>query len=70
MQYKENPMICNCMQVSLADIDKALHEKTTFGAVEDEFKRVQEATHCSTGCGGCHDKVMDIISQMINGADL
>ena len=67
MEYKENPIICNCMQVSLSDIDNALHQHEKFSSVEEEFKRVQEATHCSTGCGGCHDKVMDIISQMMNG---
>ena len=29
------------------------------------FKAVQEVTHCSTGCGGCHDKVLDVISEIM-----
>ena len=29
------------------------------------FEDVQNATHCSTGCGGCHQKVMDIISEIM-----
>ena len=67
MTYTENEIICNCMQVSLNDIDKALHDHTRFEDVETEFKHVQELTHCSTGCGGCHDKIMDIISTLISG---
>ena len=58
-------MICNCMQVSVADIEKALHEGQQFAEVEKQFEKVQMVTHCSTGCGGCHDKVMDIISELM-----
>lgn len=61
----ENIMICNCMQVSVADIEKALHEGQQFAEVEKQFEKVQMVTHCSTGCGGCHDKVMDIISELM-----
>ncbi len=61
----ENIMICNCMQVSVADIEKALHEGQQFGDVEAQFKKVQMVTHCSTGCGGCHDKVLDVISELM-----
>ena len=67
MEYKENPIICNCMQVSLVDIEAALHEHEKLSSVEEEFQHVQERTHCSTGCGGCHDKIMDINSQMMSG---
>ena len=62
---KENYMVCNCKQVSYADIEDALHEHESFGDVLEAFKGVQEVTHCSTGCGGCHDKVMAIISEMM-----
>ena len=27
----------------------------------------EKVTHCSTGCGGCHDKVIDIISEILMG---
>lgn len=61
----ENKIICHCKQVSVADIEKALHANTNFAQVEEAFKKVQEATRCSTGCGGCHDKVLDVISQLM-----
>lgn len=61
----ENVMVCNCKQVSVADIEKALHEHETFASVEKAFEEVQAVTHCSTGCGGCHDKVMDILSELM-----
>ena len=33
---------------------------------EIEFEDVQKITHCSTGCGGCHDKIMAIISDLMS----
>ena len=65
---KENYMVCNCKQVSLADIEDALHQHKSFGDVLEAFEGVKEVTHCSTGCGGCHDKVMEIISNLMAGA--
>ena len=58
----ENVTVCNCMNVSYHDIVSALHEHKNFSDVLAAFEHVKEVTHCSTGCGGCHDKVMDIIS--------
>lgn len=40
---------------------------TRFGDVDREFEEVQKLTHCSTGCGGCHDKILDVISELMNG---
>ncbi len=65
MSRHENRMICNCKQVSLYDIEKALHEAKTLVDVEHAFADVQKQTHCSTGCGKCHDQIMDIISQLM-----
>ncbi len=67
MEYKENQVICNCKQVTLFDIEDALKDHQRFEDVEKEFKHVQEITHCSTGCGGCHDKIISIISDMLHG---
>ena len=64
---KENYMICNCKQVSYSDIADALHEHNTFTDVLEAFDDVQKITHCSTGCGGCHDKVLDVISEILMG---
>jgi NAD(P)H-nitrite reductase large subunit len=49
----------------VADIEKALHEGKHFDDVEKAFDEVQMITHCSTGCGGCHEKVLDVISQLM-----
>ena len=62
----ENQIICNCKQVSLADIEKALASKETFTDVLTAFDDVQKITHCSTGCGGCHDKILEIISEFLH----
>ena len=62
----ENKIICNCKKVSVADIEKALHENERFSDVEKAFKEVQAITHCSTGCGGCYEKVLDTIADLMN----
>ena len=38
-----------------------------FDSVLAAFGDVQRITHCSTGCGGCHQKVLDIISEIMMG---
>jgi len=63
----ENYMVCNCKQVSYGQIVDALHEMTNFQDVLAVFESVKDVTHCSTGCGGCHDKVMQIISDVMMG---
>ena len=69
-------MICNCKQVSYADVENALHQMDKFDDVLSAFDEVQKITHCSTGCGGCHDKIgcggchdkiMDAISEIMMG---
>lgn len=66
MTNNENLLICKCKKVYLSDIEKVLHEHDKFEDVQKEFDRLQEITHCSTGCGGCHDKIMQIVSQIIS----
>ena len=60
-----NEMICNCKQVSYFDVEDALNELPKFDDVLNAFDEVQKITHCSTGCGGCHDKIMDAISEIM-----
>ncbi len=67
MNSTENQLICKCKKVSYADIEKAVHEHTRFPDLEKEFEEVQKVTNCSTGCGRCHDKIMDVISEIISG---
>ena len=63
----ENYMICNCKQVSRFDVEEALEKCQRFEDVEKTFQEVQAITHCSTGCGGCYDKVIAIISEAMSG---
>lgn len=64
---KENYIVCNCKQVSYFDIADALHEHNKMEDVIEVFKDVQNVTHCTTGCGGCYQKVLDIISEVLMG---
>jgi len=64
----ENYMICNCKQVSYFDISDAMQQNTHFDDVLSAFEDVQKITHCSTGCGGCHQKVLDVISEIMSGS--
>ena len=60
-----NEMICNCKQVSYFDVEDALNDLPKFDDVLNAFDEVQKITHCSTGCGGCHDKILDAISEIM-----
>jgi len=64
---KENYIVCNCAKVSYNDIASALENHTKMEDVLNVFKDVQSVTHCTTGCGGCYEKVLDIISEVLMG---
>ena len=61
----ENRIICNCKNVSYFDVEDALHEMNSLEDVQAAFKHVQEVTHCSTGCGGCYEGILDAISEIM-----
>ncbi|MBQ8028651.1 MAG: (2Fe-2S)-binding protein [Clostridia bacterium] len=61
-----NYTICNCKQVTYFDVQDALNKFTNFSDVEKNFEEVQKITHCSTGCGGCHSKILDAISEIMS----
>lgn len=62
----QNIELCHCMKVTYADVERVMHEATSFEDVTAAFDKVQAITHCSTGCGGCHDKIMDTISEIMH----
>ena len=62
----ENYVICKCKHITFADVENALKRETKFENVEKAFEDVQKITGCPTGCGGCHDKIMDTISLIMN----
>lgn len=61
----ENRIICKCKKVSFADVEAVLERGEVFSDVEKAFDDVQRVTHCSTGCGGCHDAIMRAISEIM-----
>lgn len=64
---KENYTVCNCAKVTYHDIASALEKHTKLEDVVEVFKDVQNVTHCTTGCGGCYQKVLDVISEVLMG---
>ncbi len=61
-----NYTICNCKKVTYFDVEDALRNFKNFEDVEKNFEEVQKITHCTTGCGGCHDKILDVISEIMS----
>lgn len=62
----ENYTVCKCKNVTYGDIEDALHNEKHFENVEKTFEDVQKITKCSTGCGGCHQKILDTISEIMS----
>ena len=62
----ENRLICKCKQVTYFDVEDAVHQAASFDDLEQMFRDIQKMTHCSTGCGGCHDKIMEVISEIMH----
>ncbi len=65
----ENYMVCNCKQVRYYDIMDAVQGLSKIEDVVSAFEDVQKVTRCSSGCGGCHKKVLAIISDAMYGYD-
>ena len=64
----ENNLICKCNNVSYFDILDAIHNHSKMEKLLDVFEDVKNTTRCTTGCGGCYDKVIRVISDiMANG---
>ena len=61
-----NYTICNCKKVTYFDVMDALAKFEKFDDVEKNFEEVQKITSCSTGCGGCHSKILDAISEIMS----
>ncbi len=65
---RENYTVCQCNNVSYFDILDAIHAHSDVGELLKVFEAVKDTTKCSTGCGGCYEKVLTIISDaMENG---
>ncbi len=56
-----NDVVCDCFAVTMGEIEDAIIAKN-LKTVEE----VGEATNAGTGCGGCVDKIQEILDR-ING---
>lgn len=59
-------IVCNCNNVSFLDIVNELHKHNDINNLLKAFEDIKDITRCSTGCGGCYDKVMAILSDAMN----
>ena len=63
----ENYTVCKCNNVSYFEIIDAVKNNSDIESLLSIFDKVKNTTHCSTGCGGCYNKVVAIISEVMNG---
>ena len=63
----ENYIVCKCNNVTFFDILDEIHNQKSATELLEVFENVKNTTHCSTGCGGCYDKVIAIISEAMSG---
>ena len=61
-----NYTVCKCNNVSFFDILEQVNNQGDIDGLLNIFENVKNTTHCSTGCGGCYDKVINIISEAIS----
>ena len=62
----ENYKICNCNNVSYFDILDAVQKHGKLEQLLDVFEDVKNTTKCTTGCGGCYERVLAVISEMMS----
>ncbi len=63
----ENYVVCKCNNVSYFDILDELQRHSDINDLLEAFEAVKNTTHCSTGCGGCYEKVVQILSEAMSG---
>lgn len=63
----ENYIVCRCNNVKYFDILNAAQDYKDLNGLLSIFDKVKNTTHCSSGCGGCYNRVLTIISEMLSG---
>jgi len=63
----ENYVVCQCNNVTYFDILNAAQTHKDLNGMLSIFDSVKNTTRCSTGCGGCYNKVLAIISEILSG---
>ena len=67
-ETNENYVVCRCNNVKYFDILNAAGDHKDIDSLLKLFEEVKNTTHCSSGCGGCYNKVLAIISEMLSGS--
>lgn len=62
---ESSTILCKCKNVTLGQVENVVRRESRLDDVMQVFEDVQKETSCSTGCGGCHNKIMDVISDML-----
>ncbi len=62
----ENYVVCKCNSVTYFDILNEIHKHSDIHDLLKTFEDVKNMTRCTTGCGGCYDKVIAIISDVMS----
>lgn len=63
----EDYVVCRCNNVKYFDILNAAQDHKDLNRLLSIFDEVKNTTHCATGCGGCYNKVLAIISDILSG---
>ncbi len=63
--FMENYIFVIVNMLAYADVENALHSESKFENVEKAFEEFRKS-NVQQGCGGCHGKIMDTISQIMN----
>jgi superoxide reductase len=65
---REDYVVCKCNNVTYFEILDQIHNQKDAGDLLEVFEKVKNTTHCSSGCGGCYEKVIAIISEAMSGS--
>ena len=65
-ETNENYVVCKCNKVSYFDILDEVHKHSSIDDLLAVYEDVKNITRCTTGCGGCYEKVIAIISSEIS----
>jgi bacterioferritin-associated ferredoxin len=63
----EDYVVCRCNNVTFFDILNAAQDHKDMNGLLSIFDAVKDTTKCSTGCGGCYNKVLAILSDILSG---
>ena len=65
-ETNENYVVCKCNKVSYFDILDEIQKQKNLDDLLAIYEDVKNVTKCTTGCGGCYEKVLAIISDAIS----